>query len=182
VSGARYIVTRDVPLADLERYPGNARRGRVAEIRESLERNGQYRSLVVRQHDGRLTILAGNHTAEALEAEGGEVARCELVECDDDTARRVNLADNKIAEDGTYDDDALVALLGGLGGDYGGTGWTAKEYAALLGDDDDGGGDAPEDDLPSTFGVIVECDTEQQQARLLEQLDAEGFKVRAMIT
>ena len=197
---AVFIQTHDVLLADLRRYPGNARRGNVAHIAASLYRNGQYRALVVRVHDGHQTILAGNHTRDALELlYGGWLppgaapstswqglpaeARCELIECDDDTARRINLADNKIAEDGTYDDEALAALLDGLDGDYEGSGWTEEEHAALLADDEgDEGGDAGQDDLPGTYGVIVECETEAQQARLLEQLDGEGFRVRALMT
>jgi hypothetical protein len=198
---AKWLATRDVPLNDLERFPGNARRGNVPEIAESLYRNGQYRALVVRVHENAMTILAGNHTRDAMELLYGgwlpkraapssswqgrpAAARCELIECDDDTARRINLADNKTAEDGTYDNDALSAILDGLDGDYEGTGWTAEEHAALLalGDGDGEGGDAPEDNLPATFGVIVECDTEQQQARLLAQLDGEGFRVRALMS
>lgn len=148
---AQWVSTRDLPLADLERFPGNARRGNVAEIRKSLRRHGQYRSLVVRSQGGTLTILAGNHTADALEAEGRETARCELIECDDDEARRINLADNKIGElpdpqtGERYDDEAIAELLASLDGDYDGTGWTAEDLAALLQDEDPdsgaGGGD-----------------------------------------
>lgn len=62
---ATWIATRDLPLAGLGRFPGNARRGNVEEIRKSIKRHGQYRAIVVRQHDGQHTILAGNHTADA---------------------------------------------------------------------------------------------------------------------
>lgn len=139
---AKFIATRDLPLSDLERFPGNARRGNVAEIRKSIKRHGQYRSLVVRQHDGRLTILAGNHTRDALEAEGRDTARCELIECDDDEARRINAADNRLGElpdpetGERYDDEALAAILASFDGDYDGTGWTAEDLSALLEDDE----------------------------------------------
>ena len=180
---ARFIATQDMPLAELHRYPGNARRSDVDSIRESLRRNGQYRGMVVRVHEGRHTILAGNHTADALEAEGFATGRCELIECDDDEAQRIMLADNRIPERGDYDQDALEALLAGLDGDYEGTGWTAEDVAAMFDQDDaDEGGDAPEDQLPDQYGVIVECDTEHQQAALLRQLDLEGFRVRALMS
>jgi hypothetical protein len=196
---ARFLETRDIPLDDLERYPGNARRGNVPVIAESLYRNGQYRALVVRVLDGSMTILAGNHTRDALELLYGgwlpkradpssswqgrpAVARCELIECDDDTALRINLTDNKTAEIGTYDDDSLAALLDSLDGDYEGTGWTAEEHSALLalGDSDDDE-DAPPDDIAERWGVIVECQTETQQARLLAELDSQGYAVRALM-
>ena len=40
--------TRDLPIASLARFPGNARRGNVTEIRASVRRLGQYRAIVVR--------------------------------------------------------------------------------------------------------------------------------------
>jgi len=151
---AAFLATRDIRLGDLERFPGNARRGNVAEIRKSIRRHGQYRSLVVRSHDGKLTILAGNHTAAALEAEGHETARCEVIECSDDEARRINAADNRLGElpdpetGERYDSDALAELLAGLDGDFDGTGWTEDDLDALLAEDEElppGGGGDPDD-------------------------------------
>jgi DNA modification methylase len=153
------VGTRDIPLAELARYPGNARRGNVAEIRKSVARLGQYRAIVVRDHDGHLTILAGNHTADALQAEGHESARCEVITCTDEEARRVNLADNRIGElpdpdtGERYDDEALAVLLAGLDSDYDGTGWTGEDLAGLLEasenpDPDPSPGNTDPDDVP----------------------------------
>lgn len=184
-----HVAVRDLDLGELENYPGNPRRGDVEQIRKSLRRLGQYRSLVVRVAGERLVILAGNHTDMAMLAEGWTTARCELIECTDDEAARINAADNRIGElpdpetKERYDRDALVDQLTSFNEDFEGTGWTADDLAALF-DDDEGGpgeGDADQDDIEPAFGVIVTCDTEQQQARLLEQLDAEGFKVRALV-
>jgi site-specific DNA-methyltransferase (adenine-specific) len=128
------VATRDVPIDELTPFPGNAKRGDVDAIRTSLRKNGQYRSLVVREiPDGPLTVLAGNHTMQALTAEGHDLARCEIVACDDATARRINLADNKLAELGAYDNDALAELLSYLDEDYEGTGYTQDDVDALLG-------------------------------------------------
>lgn len=129
---ARYVETRNVSLADLTPFPGNARRGNVALIAESIERNGQYRSLVVRQTgDGTLIVLAGNHTLQSLARMGRETARCEIVLCDDATATRINLVDNKAADDGDYDEAALAALISTLGGDLEGTGFSDDEAAQV---------------------------------------------------
>lgn len=147
---AKWLATKEVRLDELTRFPGNARRGNVGEIRKSIRRHGQYRSLVVRSHDGTLTVLAGNHTADALEAEGRESARCELIECSDDEARRINAADNRLGElpdpetGQRYDDEALAELLAALDGDFDGTGWTQEDLDALLAEDEPGpvgGGD-----------------------------------------
>lgn len=127
-----YVETRDIPLDQLARFPGNARRGNVAEIQASIARHGQYRSLVVRDTGDSLIILAGNHTRDAIAALGHEAARCEVITCTDDEARRINLADNRLAELGGYDDDALVELLSYLDEDYEGTGWTEEDVQKLL--------------------------------------------------
>jgi ParB-like chromosome segregation protein Spo0J len=130
--GATYTGTRDIPLDDLTRYPGNPRRGDVDAIRASLRRHGQYRSLIVRDTGDALVVLAGNHTCDALRAEGHTTARCEVITCDDDTARRINLADNKLAELGYYDEEDLAAALAALDGDLEGTGWSQEEVTRLL--------------------------------------------------
>ncbi|RPE39763.1 ParB-like nuclease family protein [Streptomyces sp. Ag109_O5-1] len=130
---AVYVETREVPLDELTSFPGNAKRGDVASIQVSIRRNGQYRSLIVRQvENGPLIVLAGNHTMQALKAEGYETARCEIVTCDDAEARRINLADNKLAEMGTYDNDDLVELLSYLDGDYEGTGYNEHDIEMLI--------------------------------------------------
>jgi DNA modification methylase len=129
----RYLGTVDLPLAGLAQFPGNARRGDLGVIRASVARHGQYRSIVVRQlDDGSHVIVAGNHTALALAAEGHESVRADVIECDEGEARRINLADNRLAELGGYDDQALADLLASLDGDFGGTGWAAEDLAALL--------------------------------------------------
>ena len=149
-----YIDTRDIPLTDLTPFPGNAKRGNVAEIQASLARTGQYRSLIVRQHADRLTILAGNHTAQALIANGDTTGRCEVVECTDIEARRINLADNRLSELGTYDNDALAELLQGMAEDDGldGTGYTQADLDMLA-------GAAPDlDSLADEYGEPAEDD------------------------
>ncbi|MBA9005976.1 hypothetical protein [Thermomonospora cellulosilytica] len=167
VASATYLRTATVPLGELTPYPGNAKRGDAATSLESLCSNGQYRSLVVREVEpdqpdqpdqpGRLVVLAGNHTLQAIAAHGpgpcgmtytvGEeerpcglcggkpwepAARCEIVTCNDATARRINLVDNRSADLGTYDDTALLELIAGLDGDLIGTGYTDTDLGDLL--------------------------------------------------
>ena len=105
------VGVREIAVGKLQRFPGNARRGNVEEIRASVRRLGQYRTIVVRDTGDGLVILAGNHTADALEAEGHKKVRCEVITCDDDEARRVNLADNHLSDMAEDDDKALAELL-----------------------------------------------------------------------
>ena len=51
--------TRDVDISALTYFPGNPRRGSLPEIRKSVARLGQYRSVVVRDTGTELVILAG---------------------------------------------------------------------------------------------------------------------------
>lgn len=206
---ATYIETRTVPLDELTPYPGNAKRGDVVGILASLRRNAQYRGLVVRQvENGPLVVLAGNHTMQALAAHGAgpcgqtvhvgdqeqpcgvcagqpwdPAARCEIITCDDSDARRINLADNRLAELGTYDNDALIELLSSLDGDFDGTGFNEADLDGLIGQPDTEAevGDAPVEDIDPVWGVVVTCRDERQQADLLERLDSEGFAVRALM-
>jgi ParB-like chromosome segregation protein Spo0J len=176
----RVLGVQEVPLASLTRFPGNARVHAEADIRASVKRLGQYRTLVVRQLDGQQIILAGNGTADALQAEGYEKARVELLECTDDEARRINLADNRLSDIATDDKDALAELLSYLEDDYAGTGWSDADVAKLIEPPDLG--DAPEDDLGMHYGVIIECSTEEEQLKLLERLAGEGLSVRSLMT
>lgn len=127
-----YVETRMVPLEELTMFPGNARKGNRAKLLESLEANGQYRSLIVRDTGDELVILAGNNTYEALEARGDEAARCEIVTCDEATALRVNLVDNKSNDEATYDDEARARLIALLDGELEGTGYGEEEADAIL--------------------------------------------------
>lgn len=140
-----YTGTRDIPIDELTPFPGNAKRGDVDAIRASVRKNGQYRSLIVREiENGPLVVLAGNHTMQAIAAEGHETARCEIVTCDDATGRRINLADNRTAELGSWDNEALAELLSYVDGDLEGTGYNEADIEALLAPiDPPGEGDGP---------------------------------------
>lgn len=130
---ATWVETRDVPLLNLTRFPGNARRGNVPKIRESIRANGQYRSLVVRQcDDGTLVILAGNHTYDALRYEARKLARYEIITCTDHEARKINLADNRLSDLAMDDGDDLVILLSYLDGDYAGSGFTEDDVTRMI--------------------------------------------------
>lgn len=214
------VGTEPVSLEDLEPFPGNARRGNVDLILDSLRTNGQYKPVVVRRQGEALTILAGNHTYLALvRHEEDDRAACadwelandrpcqlcvdvdrddptalaHIIECDDATATRINLVDNRAADVGDYDQAALAALLAVLEDDFVGTGYAVSEADLFAA----GPPDTPDDPLPSadrlpepgeaevshtepTWGVVVRCGNEAQQTELLERLLAEGLDVRAL--
>lgn len=149
-----YQGTETIALADLTPFPGNARRGDIPGIREALRRLGQFRTLCVREVEGKRIVLAGNQTRTAMLEEGWTEARCELYECTDDEARRANLADNRLSDLATDDEVALGELLSFLDHDYGATGWapdTAAPFITGPAPEPLGGGADP-DDIPEPEG------------------------------
>lgn len=119
-----------VPVHDLERYPGNPRRGQVSEIAKSLARFGQVRPVLTDGH----RIVAGNHTyLAALELGWSHVAAVPNAFKSDDEARAYLLADNRLPELGEYDQTELTAMLEELeqSGRWDGTGYALDDLEDL---------------------------------------------------
>jgi DNA modification methylase len=98
-----------VPIDTLKGLPGNPRVGDVDAVAKSLDRFGQRKPIVVRQDDG--TIIAGNHTWQAAKQLGWTEIAVAYVGDDDVTASAYALADNRTAELGSYDEQALKDLI-----------------------------------------------------------------------
>ncbi len=81
----------------------------VPAISESLRENGQYRPLVVQQETN--FILAGNHTFKAAKLLGWNDIEVGFIDCDDDRALRILLADNRANDLATYDSNVLKEIL-----------------------------------------------------------------------
>jgi len=166
----QFIGYDTVPLGALTPFPGNPRRGALAHIKTSLARFGQYRTIVVWPQSASraegLVIVAGNHTSLAMrelsELDPVEYERLygqpgwqpygawtgdARIECSAfdswDEARRVNAADNRLAEMGGYDDDALRVLLETFGDDWAGVGWIPDDLRLLRADFDPSGEPPP---------------------------------------
>jgi len=98
-----------VPIDSVKPHPRNVRQGDVGSISTSLAANGQYRPIVV--HKSTNQILAGNHTWKAAKQLGWSKIAVTYVECSNDDALRILLADNKANDLATYDDQGLLDLL-----------------------------------------------------------------------
>ena len=165
-----------VNIAELRFYPGNARRGDIDLIAESLGKLGQYKPIVVNK-DG--TILAGNHTVMAAQRLGWETIDVHRVDVDDDTAKRIVIVDNKANDQSTYDVEDLVNLLTELP-TLEATGFTRYEVDQLLESLDDIDAEIPErpaEPTPEGFNLLVECENAEEQARIKARLLAEGVTV-----
>ena len=182
-SAAGQSAHQRVRVSDLQPYPGNARRGDVDAIVESLTVLGQYRPIVVNR--GTLTgrpyeVLAGNHTWQAAQRLGWDEIDGWLIDVDDPTARKINLVDNRSNDLARYDEDLLAAQLADLDGDLAGTGWDEAAIAKLIAEVPEPSADPAMGDLE--FRVIVDCRDEDHQQALMAQLEAEGLTCRPLVS
>lgn len=185
--GIMTLKVESVKISELAKFEGNARKGNVSLIAESLQKNGQFKPIVVNKgtQTGKMNeVLAGNHTLAAAESLGWEKIDAVFVDVDRDAALRIVLADNRSNDVASYDNDALLSLLHELP-DLDGTGYSSKDLDELLGDLMDIEDDEPENTREQNFGeqyeVVIECENEFQQQDLLIKLSSEGLKVRAIV-
>lgn len=171
------------PISQLRFYPGNARRGDLDLIAESLERLGQYKPVVVntggKEPELANVILAGNHTVMAAQRLGWNTVDVHLVDLDADTAKRVVIVDNKANDEATYEVEELVNLLTELP-DLEATGFDRDELDAMLealDDLEEEVPDKPKDPQPEGHNLLVECDSAEEQQRIKSRLLAEGVTV-----
>lgn len=98
-----------VGIGEVSPHPENPRLGRVDKIKDSLMRFGQMRPILVQESTG--YIIAGNHTwLSAVELEWETIFVLKL-DIDDNEALAYALADNRTADLGGYDDEALISAL-----------------------------------------------------------------------
>jgi len=121
-----------IKISELKYYPKNARQGDVGAIAESIKELGQFRSVVVNKNNNE--ILAGNHTVMAMEMLGYDEVNVEFVDVDEKTAKKIVLADNRISDLASYNDNDLAELLKEVAQDSGlsGTGFDDDDLDALL--------------------------------------------------
>jgi len=167
-----------VRIDTLNLHPSNARRGNVDVIAESLFANGQIVPIVVQRSTR--NVIGGNHTLKAARSIGRDEIDVIWRDVDDVQAKRELLALNRTSDLAEYDTDMLIALLKSFD-DLTGTGYDEDALRALLNEETPlVEGDADVDDSPVSFAIVVDCDTEAQQLRLLERFMEEGLNVRAI--
>jgi hypothetical protein len=121
----------EAKLGSLKLYRNNPRKGDVKLIAESLKTYGQYKPITVNKRTNE--ILAGNHTYQAAESLGWRTINAVYVDVDDETAAKIVAIDNRSSDLGTYDDEALLALLSEIE-DLAHTGYTQDDLDDLYAD------------------------------------------------
>ncbi len=121
--------TKQVAISSLTPYPGNPRRGDVAQIKASLEAHGQYRPIVVQEATSR--VLAGNHTMQAAIELGWTKMLATVIDVDDEQAKKIVVVDNRSNDLAENDDASLADMLVELP-DLDGTGYSQDDLDELL--------------------------------------------------
>lgn len=193
---------RRVPIESLHNDPANVRLHPDANMRaiaDSLRSYGQVEPLVVQAGTGR--VIGGNGRLDAMRNLGWSEVDIVEVDVDDVRAAAIGIALNRTSELASWDDGALAALLQSLPTDVP-TGFSEGDLEALLAglnpvevvEDEPpeveavvaelnpvASGDTSEQLDGLVYKVLVECDAEQAQVELLERLEAEGYKCRALM-
>ncbi len=117
---------------NLSPHPDNPREGDIGAIVTSIEANGWFGTIVAQTTTGH--VLAGNHRLIAAQHLGMETVPVFWADVDDQTARRILLADNRTADLATYDVNALAELLEqtATAGDLMGTGYEGEDIDMIL--------------------------------------------------
>jgi hypothetical protein len=139
---------KKIKIDTLLEYPGNARKGNVGILVESLKVNGQYRPIIVQKSTN--YVLAGNHLLKAANRLEWDEIDAVVIDVDDERALKIVLADNRTADLGEYDHDLLHSLLKELE-DFAGTGYSIQDIDEL-----EKLGGAPKEEKPEVdFSVAL---------------------------
>lgn len=127
------IVPQTYELVDaltLNLWPGaeNPKLHDLDAIGASMEANGVFGALLVQKSTRR--VIAGNGSLTAAVSRGVGTVPVLWLDVDDDRARRIMLADNRLSEIGGIDEEKLAALLGSMP-DLAGTGYDIGDLDVL---------------------------------------------------
>ena len=109
--------------------------GDIDAVARSYAAFGQRKPVVARRDGDQTVVIAGNHQLQAARQLGWSHIAVLVVDDDDETAAAFALADNRTADLGTYDEQALLAMLGHVDNPdlLMATGYSATDIEDLLG-------------------------------------------------
>jgi ParB-like chromosome segregation protein Spo0J len=178
----RKLVWRNV--TDLIPYARNSRTHsdeQVAQIAASIKEFGWTNPILT---DGDNGLIAGHGRLLAARKLGHkEVPTIELTGLTDTQKKAYIIADNKLALNAGWDDEALKIEIKELSeSDFDLTllGFDDIELANLFDEkpDEDEEKDLKEESYNEVFNIIIECKDESEQEKIFNRLDSEGYKCR----
>jgi hypothetical protein len=181
-----------VPLSKLKpwgRNPRPLKQEHVRELMRSIRRFGFGSPIMARRENFEIIAGHGRYAAAlSLKLERVPVRFLDLTEVE---AHAMSLADNKIQENRSWDRSDLSIVLDELsnqGVDLTlGMGFGDKELdkflsssdaVVMLGNDDT----APKMNDGLRYRIVVDCSDEYEQSKLIERFEAEGLKVKPLMS
>lgn len=165
--------------ADIIPYAMNSRThsdDQVNQVAASIKEFGFTNPILVDEFN---VIIAGHGRLLAAKKLGlNEVPTITLEGLTEAQRKAYVIADNKLALNAGWDDDTLIAELNRLSElDFNLelTGFDANELARLFDDEEP---ELQEETYSEVFNVIIECQDEQEQEKIFNQLDRDGYKCR----
>ncbi len=139
-----------------------------------------FRVPVVAKSDG--TVVDGHLRLKAAKKLG--LTEVPVVLADDMTDLQIKafrLSVNKMAELAEWDDELLAiefAEIAELGFDLELTGFSLDEIASIFDDSEQEDTVPTEQPYAEKFNIVIECESEEEQERIFNRLDSEGYKCR----
>jgi len=186
--------------------PNNARKHNDknrAMIADSFDRFGPVRPIVVgKDENGDDVVYAGNATYQAavdagipvdiIETDGTKLYAVRAEHLTTEQLREYGLIDNQSALLSSWDTDELRRRLEN-GEDLSAAWPDSEELSQLLypdsyigtggdGDSDGDDKDTSPQEIPEKYLVIVECDGEDEQLATLDDLEAQGYTCRVIVS
>jgi ParB-like chromosome segregation protein Spo0J len=173
---------RQVPVGDLKPYERNARQHsprQISQLQKMIQQFGWTMPILI---DADRNILAGHGRLEAAIGLGMPKVPClTAAGWTPEMCRAYIIADNKVAQNSTWDQETLTAELTVLKEwkiDLGDLGFESVELKRLFGEY------VPKDENTGIgtdrLLVIVEVETEEAQGALFDELQARGLNVKVM--
>lgn len=156
------------PIESLSEHPENPHIGDDDEVVASIKRNGFFGSIEVQRSTN--YVLVGNTRYRALKKMGVKEVPVIFLDVDDDRARAIMLADNRVAQFGTFDDEKLSEALQKMAevDDLVSTGYSdgylTDLLAAMTGTSESYHGGNSEDTGGTTFDPSFEARQEKYQS------------------
>lgn len=177
------IKTEYKPIESLIPYAKNARTHsaeQILKLRKSIRRFGFINPVLL---DEKGEIIAGHgRTLAAAKEKMKELPCIVLSHLSAAQKRMYRLADNRLAEDAGWDEELVrqeMIELDQAGEDLRGTGFDDAEIEKFTADQDEEMGQMDLDDDPEHL-IVIECDDEDEQRKLFEELQERGLKCKIM--
>ena len=168
------------PIDSIVGYVNNARvhpQSQIDQIKASIVEFGMCTPIGIHNN----TIVYGHGRHEALKQLGyKEVPTVDLSHLTDAQRKAFIIADNKIGDNSTWNEDLLkleLIALDELGFDYSNLGFDFDFDIEEI-EDEFNEQNLKEQDYKEKFEIIIECDNELQQEQIYYELNKKGYKCR----